>query len=140
MSVVPDVMAAAVLQGKGRLAIEDVPVPVVGPDDVLVEVSHCGVCGSDLHMMLDGWGEPGGVGGHEWSGRVAALGPDVAGWEVGSPVVGGDLVTCGECVYCTSGRPSLCVARGAVVDDIRIDPAKLCGMTEFAFVVSWHRA
>jgi len=110
-------MPAAVYRAKGDIAVEDRPVPEPGPGEVLVEVSHCGVCGSDIHMMLDGWGEPGRVGGHEWSGRVAALGADVAGWDVGAPVVGGDLVTCGECVYCTSGRPSLCVGRGAVVGD-----------------------
>ena len=110
-------MPAAVYRGKGEIAVEERPVPDPGPGQVLVEVSHCGVCGSDLHMMLDGWGQPGGVGGHEWSGRVAVLGPDVVGWTLGAPVVGGDLVTCGECVYCTSGRSSLCERRGAVADD-----------------------
>jgi threonine dehydrogenase-like Zn-dependent dehydrogenase len=109
--VLPDVMAAAVLQGKGRLTIEDVPVPVVGPDDVLVEVSHCGVCGSDLHMVLDGWGQRGSVGGHEWSGVVVAVGPDVTRWAVGDAVVGGPTPRCGRCRECVAGRPSLCAAR-----------------------------
>lgn len=111
LSVLPDVMAAAVLQGKGRLAIEDVPVPAVGPDDVLVEVSHCGVCGSDLHMVLDGWGRRGSVGGHEWSGVVVAVGTDVTRWTVGDAVVGGPTPRCGRCRECMAGRPSLCAAR-----------------------------
>src|SRR4051794_24120084 len=111
------VMAAAVYRAKGDIAVEERPVPDPGPGEVLVEVSHCGVCGSDLHMMLDGWGEPGKVGGHEWSGRVAALGDGVRGFEIGTPVVGGDLVTCGTCRYCTSGRPSLCEGRGSIVGD-----------------------
>src|SRR4051794_18420241 len=111
------VMAAAVYRAKGEIAVEERPVPEPGPGEVLVEVSHCGVCGSDLHMMLDGWGEPGRVGGHEWSGRVAALGPEVSGWTVGTPVVGGDLVTCGEGRYCPTGRPSLCERRGSIGGD-----------------------
>ena len=45
-----------------------------GADDVLVEVDLCGVCGSDLHMVLEGWGAPGSWQGHEWIGRVAAVG------------------------------------------------------------------
>jgi L-iditol 2-dehydrogenase len=108
-------MPVAVYSAKGEISVEERPVPDPGPGEVLVEVSHCGVCGSDLHMMLDGWGEPGGVGGHEWSGRIAALGPDVGGWEVGAPVVGGEPVACGDCPYCADGRPSLCARRQPVV-------------------------
>ena len=78
----PEKMQAAVLRGKDELVIEEVAVPEVGPSDVLVEVSHCGVCGSDLHMVLDGWGRRGSIGGHEWSGVVVATGPDV------TPMVG----------------------------------------------------
>src|SRR3954468_861162 len=54
VSNLPAVMPAAVLHGKGQIAVEDVAVPALGQDQVLVEVSHCGVCGSDLHMVLDG--------------------------------------------------------------------------------------
>ena len=63
-------MPAAVYRGRGKLEVEDRPVPPVGPEDVLVEVSHCGVCGSDLHFVLEGWGRPGSVGGHEYAGRL----------------------------------------------------------------------
>ena len=73
----PENMQAAVLRGKDELVIEEVAVPEVGSSDVLVEVSHCGVCGSDLHMVLDGWGRRGSIGGHEWSGVVVATGPTV---------------------------------------------------------------
>jgi 2-desacetyl-2-hydroxyethyl bacteriochlorophyllide A dehydrogenase len=107
-------MPAAVYRGKGHVVVERRAVPQPGAGEVLVEVSHCGVCGSDLHMVLDGWGRPGTVGGHEWSGRVAAVGPDTDGWVVGTPVVGGDLVPCGRCPFCATGRPSLCQHRGPV--------------------------
>jgi threonine dehydrogenase-like Zn-dependent dehydrogenase len=53
--------------------VEERPRPELGPTDVLLEVSHCGICGSDLHFVLEGWGRPGSVEGHEFSGRVAAV-------------------------------------------------------------------
>ena len=108
MATVPERMAAAVLQGPGRLEIAEVDVPALGPTDVLVEVDRCGVCGSDLHMVLEGWGKPGSIPGHEWTGVVAAVGSDVDRWRAGDAVVGGPTVRCGVCPACVAGRPSLC--------------------------------
>lgn len=113
-------MAAAVLKGPGRLDIEEVPVPDLGDDDVLVAVELCGVCGTDLHLVLDGWGAPGSRPGHEWIGRVAAVGPAVERWEVGDAVIGGPAGPCGACPSCRAGRSSLCEHRdepGAASDD-----------------------
>jgi threonine dehydrogenase-like Zn-dependent dehydrogenase len=107
-------MAAAVLRGPGRLAVEAVPVPELGDGDVLVAVELCGVCGTDLHMVLEGWGQPGSWPGHEWTGRVAAVGPGVTRWSVGDAVVGGPSARCGTCAACRAGRPSLCAERDAV--------------------------
>jgi L-iditol 2-dehydrogenase len=104
-------MPAAVLLGPGRMEVQEVAVPALGDDDVLVEIEHCGVCGSDLHMVLEGWGAPGTVPGHEWTGTVAAVGPAVTGWQVGDAVVGGPPVRCGTCPSCVAGRPSLCDGR-----------------------------
>src|SRR3954470_2468903 len=104
-------MPAAVLQGKGEMTIEDLAVPPVGADQVLVEVSHCGVCGSDLHMVLDGWGQRGSIGGHEWSGVVGAVGDGVTRWAVGDAVIGGPTPRCGSCDMCRTGHPSLCSGR-----------------------------
>ncbi len=92
--------------------IEERPVPEVGPNDVLLEVSHCGICGSDLHFVIEGWGQPGSVEGHEWSGRVIAVGSDVTQWKVGDAAVGGPSPRCGKCEACLAGRPSLCATRG----------------------------
>ena len=107
-------MLAAVLHGPRDVRVEQRQVTEPGPRDVLVEVSHCGVCGSDLHLVLEGWGRPGSVGGHEWSGRVVAVGDDVQRYAVGDAVVGGAELPCGECPGCGAGRPSLCVRRQAV--------------------------
>jgi threonine dehydrogenase-like Zn-dependent dehydrogenase len=85
---------------------------VPGPHEVVLRVSHCGVCGSDLHMVMEGWGRPDSIGGHEYSGRIAALGAAVEGWEIGAPVVGGPAAGCGRCEYCAGHRPSLCASHG----------------------------
>jgi 2-desacetyl-2-hydroxyethyl bacteriochlorophyllide A dehydrogenase len=111
VSDLPTTMRAAVYHGQNQLAIEDVPLPEVGSREVLLSVSHCGICGSDLHFVLEGWGSPGSIEGHEWSGRVVAVGSDVTRWAVGDEVVGGPSPRCGECVYCRDGRPSLCTGR-----------------------------
>ena len=80
-------MPAAMYRRPGELEIIETPVPSIGPADVLVEVEYCGICGTDLHMVLDGWGRPDSNGGHEWSGRVVAAGPD-AGVATGTLVAG----------------------------------------------------
>jgi len=104
-------MRAAVVHGPGDVRVEDRPVPCPTGREALVEVSHCGVCGTDLHMALEGWARPGTVGGHEWSGRVRAVGEDVRGVAVGDAVVGGPPPGCDACPWCREGRPSLCVNR-----------------------------
>jgi (R,R)-butanediol dehydrogenase/meso-butanediol dehydrogenase/diacetyl reductase len=114
---IPHTMRAAVFRGKRDVVVEQRAVPELGVGDVLLEVSHCGVCGSDLHFVLDGWGIPGSVEGHEYSGRVVAVGEDVRDWSVGDEVVGGPSPRCGRCEFCRSGRPSLCTARGRFGDN-----------------------
>jgi threonine dehydrogenase-like Zn-dependent dehydrogenase len=114
VGTVPGTMRAAVYKGDRRVEVEEYPVPDLGPEDVLLEVSHCGVCGSDIHFVLEGWGRPNSVGGHEYTGTVAAVGAAVTDWKVGDSVVGGPTVRCGECQFCLAGRPSLCSGRSNV--------------------------
>lgn len=113
---VPDVMDVAVYRGPGHVTVEERPVPRAGPGQVLVEVGHCGICGSDIHLMLEGWGRPGLVGGHEFTGTVAAVGPGVEGWSVGEQVVGGPSPRCGTCRRCREQKPSQCERRQGTVD------------------------
>jgi 2-desacetyl-2-hydroxyethyl bacteriochlorophyllide A dehydrogenase len=113
----PGTMAAAVYRGGRTVTVEQRAVPRPGPGEVLVEVGHCGVCGSDLHMILDGWGRPGSVLGHEYTGTVAAVGEGVTAWSVGEPVVGGPSPRCGRCRRCRAGAPSQCENRpGSIAD------------------------
>ncbi len=116
---VPDVMPVAVLYGIRDVQVEERPTPTLGPDDVLLEVSHCGICGSDIHFIVEwpGAAKPGSIEGHEWSGTVAAVGSDVTAWRIGDEVVGGPSPRCGRCDYCRANRPSLCTERGKVGAD-----------------------
>jgi 2-desacetyl-2-hydroxyethyl bacteriochlorophyllide A dehydrogenase len=104
-------MPAAVLSGEGAMTVEERPVPAAGPDEVLVEIGWCGICGTDLHFVFDGYGRPGQVLGHEWAGVVAAVGTGVTGWAVGDAVVQAPDPPCGRCRPCRRGRPSVCLER-----------------------------
>ena len=109
-------MRAAVYHRPGELEVADVARPAAD-ERAVVAVEYCGICGTDLHMVLDGWGTPGSVFGHEWSGRVVE--PGDTGFAAGTLVVGLPSTTCGACGPCLAGRPSLCRARpeaGAAVD------------------------
>jgi (R,R)-butanediol dehydrogenase / meso-butanediol dehydrogenase / diacetyl reductase len=114
---VPASMPAAVYRGSGEVAVEDRPVPEPGPGEVLVEVGHCGICGSDLHLIAERLGTAGAVLGHEYSGVVAELGEGVTGWAVGDQVVGGPAPRCGQCRRCLEGKPSQCEVRHRVMSD-----------------------
>lgn len=113
-ATVPDSHRAVVYTEPGRVEVEERALRPLGPTDVLLRVSHCGVCGSDIHFVLEGWGSPGSVEGHEYSATVVAVGEAVTEWAVGDRVVGGPSPRCGTCEYCLQGRPSLCTGRSAV--------------------------
>lgn len=110
-------MPVAVYRRPGEVTVEEYPVPEPGPDEVLIEVSHCGICGSDLHFVLEGWSAPDVIHGHEWSGRVVALGADVDEWQVGDEVVGGPSPRCGTCTACRAGLPSQCEGRNDITTE-----------------------
>jgi threonine dehydrogenase-like Zn-dependent dehydrogenase len=116
MTGLPEVMPVAVYRAPGEVAVEQRPVPRPGPGQVLVEVGHCGICGSDIHLMLEGWGKPGLVGGHEFTGTISAVGQDAGDWAVGDEVVGGASPRCGACRRCREGKPSQCERRNGTID------------------------
>jgi S-(hydroxymethyl)glutathione dehydrogenase/alcohol dehydrogenase len=103
-------MRAAILErAPGGLHVEEIPMPEPRAGEVLVRVSACGVCHTDLHVMKAEVAFPTpAVMGHEISGVVAALGPGVSGPPVGSRVVAAFIMPCGFCAACGAGRDDLC--------------------------------
>ena len=101
-------MPALVLEGPGHAEVEEVPVPRLGPTTCSSRSSCCGICGSDLHMVLEGWGAPGSGTGHEWIGIVAAVGDGVTDWRPGDAVVGGPAAALRQ-LPDVQGRPAVAV-------------------------------
>ncbi|MFM7045750.1 MAG: L-threonine 3-dehydrogenase [Ilumatobacteraceae bacterium] len=95
------------------LWLEHVPIPEPREGDVLIRVRKTSICGTDLHIhKWDAWAQSTipvpMVVGHEFMGEIAALGPGVAGLEVGQRVAGEGHVTCGHCRNCKGGRREFC--------------------------------
>ena len=140
-------MKAAVFHDRGDIRIERVPEPEqLGPDEVLLEVSHAAICGSDVSEYLHGplliplrqkHPASGHVGpvimGHEFTGRVAASGTGVTAFQLGQRLVPGAGIWCGRCAWCRGGRPNLCRqyftvgfhANGGLAEFAKI-PARIC--------------
>ncbi len=121
-------MKALLLTEPGVLVHGDVPEPEPLPDEVVVEVAVCGICGSDVHGYdgTTGRRRPPLIMGHEAAGTIAALGAAVEGWSVGDRVTFGSTVFCGACPPCRRGEVNLCVARsvlGAATADFHRDGA-----------------
>ena len=114
-------MRAAVLVGPGECAVAEVPVPVAGPGEVVVDVERVGVCGTDVEFFT---GEMAYLHqghahfpmrlGHEWAGTVSAVGAGVdAGW-VGRRVTGDTMLGDGTCRRCRRGHQHVCGQRQEV--------------------------
>ena len=82
-------MKAAVFKEKGLLEVEDVPEPEIGPRDVLLQITHCAICGSDLHRYMYGMLNPGVVMGHEYAGKIVDKGKEVQTFQIGDRVTRG---------------------------------------------------
>ena len=101
-------MKAPVLHGRRSMSFQDVPDPVPGNQEVIVEVGYCGICGSDLHLYDSEMAGGGIVLGHEFGGTIVATGKEVVGWEAGDRVVGAPLKPCMNCPFCRKGEFDLC--------------------------------
>jgi L-iditol 2-dehydrogenase len=109
-------MKSLLLSEYNHLEIADMPLPVVGPDEVLVRVEACGICGSDVHGYDGSSGRriPPIVMGHEAAGTVAAVGAQVRGYAEGDRVTFDSTVYCGRCSFCLSGDVNLCDNRQVI--------------------------
>ncbi|HET6981932.1 MAG TPA: L-threonine 3-dehydrogenase [Myxococcaceae bacterium] len=93
--------------------MQDVPVPEIGPNDVLIKVRKASICGTDVHIWnWDAWAQKTikvpMVIGHEFMGEIAKLGAEVTGFQVGDRVSGEGHITCGHCRNCRAGKRHLC--------------------------------
>ena len=117
-------MRAVVIDAPGRIRVDNVPDPTPRPDEVLVRVGACGICGTDLHI-IDGESPLARypvIPGHEFAGEVVALGYDIAqsngngegNITVGSRVAIDPNLYCGHCDLCRTGHENLCLNYAAL--------------------------
>ena len=102
-------MRAAVFQGKGKIALREVPRPVPGVGQALIKVTLTTICGTDVHILKGEYPvKEGLIVGHEPVGVIEELGPGVTGYQKGDRVIVGAITPCGQCRACLSGSPSQC--------------------------------
>src|SRR5580698_4618292 len=109
-------MKALLLSAYKKLEVTELPRPVPGPEEVVVQVAACGICGSDVHGYdgTSGRRIPPIVMGHEAAGVIAEVGAGVTSFKPGDRVTFDSTVYCGECDYCRSGQVNLCDFRQVV--------------------------
>lgn len=123
-----DVMKAAVLYGKEDIRLEEVPLPELGPGELLVRVKTALTCGTDVKVFRRGYHArmivPPALFGHELAGDVAQVGSGVSKFRVGQRVVAANSAPCGTCFFCRRGQANLCedllFNNGAYAEFIRI--------------------
>lgn len=121
-------MKALVLTAPNRFEMQQRPIPEIGPEEVLLKVAACGICGSDVHGMDGSTGrrQPPIIMGHEAAGVIARRGSNVRGWAEGDRVTFDSVISCGTCWFCRRGQINLCDHRrvlGVSCDECRCEGA-----------------
>jgi len=129
-------MLALVYRGKGVLQIEDIPVPEIGPGEMLVRVEACGVCGTDIKKIEKGLVEPPRVFGHETAGVVVKTGPGVTRFGEGQRVALHHHIPCGACFYCAEKAFAQCETYKKNGTTAGFEPAG-GGMAEYVRAMEW---
>lgn len=130
-------MKSLVLEKYNEFTVRDTEIPELAPGWVLIKVEACGICGSDVHGMDGSTGrrQPPVIMGHEASGTIHQITPEVAGWKVGDRVTFDSTISCGQCFHCKRGEINLCDNRrvlGVSCDEYRQNGA----FAEFVVVPS----
>ena len=105
---IPKTMRAGVYREQGIVRVEQVPVPEVGPGEVLIKVAACGICGTDIKKIFQRYVEPPQILGHELAGTVVAAGSGVTKWKPSDRVMSFHHTPCGKCFYCEKRLFSQC--------------------------------
>jgi L-iditol 2-dehydrogenase len=134
--VVPSKMRAVVYHGVNDVRMEEVPVPEIGPGEILVRVHTCGICGTDLKKISTGSHSAPRIFGHETAGVVALVGEGVSKFSVGDRVVVFHHIPCGECYYCRHKTFAQCVDYKKVGCTAGFEPSG-GGFAEYVRVMDW---
>ena len=135
-SAIPALMKAAVYRGVDDVRVETVPVPEIGPGEVLIRVHTCGICGTDLKKIHTGSHSAPRIFGHETAGVIAAVGPDVEGFAVGDRVMVFHHIPCGHCFYCERKVFAQCPVYKKVGCTAGFEPSG-GGFAEYVRVMDW---
>jgi len=133
---VPATMRAAVYRGVDDVRVETVPVPEIGPGEVLVKIHTCGICGTDLKKIHTGSHSAPRVFGHEMSGTVVKIGEGVEGFAVGDRVMAFHHIPCSECYYCRKQTFAQCETYKKVGTTAGFAPSG-GGFAEYIRVMDW---
>jgi L-iditol 2-dehydrogenase len=133
---VPTSMRAAVYRGVDDVRVETIPVPEIGPGEVLVKIHTCGICGTDLKKIHTGSHDAPRVFGHEMAGTIAKVGAGVTGFQVGDRVMAYHHIPCGECYYCRKRTFAQCEVYKKVGCTAGFAPSG-GGFAEYIRVMDW---
>ena len=133
---IPATMRAVVYRGVNDMRVETVPVPKIGPGELLVRVATCGICGTDLKKIHTGSHSAPRIFGHEMAGTIVETGEGVTRYEVGERVVVHHHVPCGNCYYCRKQTPTQCELYKKVGVTAGFEPSG-GGFAEYIRVMSW---
>lgn len=134
--VIPEKMLAAVYYGQNDVRMETVPVPKIGPGELLVRVHTCGICGTDLKKIATGSHSAPRIFGHETAGIVVAAGECVANFHVGDRVVVFHHIPCRNCYYCKAETYAQCEVYKKVGVTAGYEPSG-GGFSEYVRVMDW---
>ena len=133
---IPSTMQAVVYHGVNDVRMEEVPVPEIGPGEILVRVHTCGICGTDLKKIATGSHSAPRIFGHETAGVVAKVGEGVRKFAVGERVVVFHHIPCGRCYYCRHKTFAQCATYKNVGCTAGFEPSG-GGFAEYVRVMDW---
>jgi L-iditol 2-dehydrogenase len=125
-----------VYRGVNDLRLETVPVPSIGPGELLVKIATCGVCGTDLKKIHTGSHSAPRIFGHEMAGTIVAVGQGVSKFRLGERVMVFHHVPCGHCYYCRKQTPAQCAVYKKVGTTAGLEPSG-GGFSEYIRVMDW---
>jgi L-iditol 2-dehydrogenase len=133
---IPATMQAAVYRGVDDVRLEEVPVPAIGPREILLRVQTCGICGTDLKKIATGSHSAPRIFGHETAGVIALVGNEVREFGVGDRVVVFHHIPCGDCYYCRQRTFAQCETYKKVGCTAGYEPSG-GGFAEYVRVMDW---